>query len=83
MLCVEFPQVQNIYLRELIHVLKAVTTVTSEHLNLSTIFVVSHFLIAKMSPEKTLNPGFGTQRKCSFPLNRGIPSVEVTNTKVM
>ena len=51
MLCVEFPQVQNIDLRELIHVLKAVAIVTSEHFNLSTIFVVSHFLIAKMSPE--------------------------------
>ena len=44
MLCVEFPQVQNIDLIELIHVLKAVAIVTSEHLNLSTIFAVSHAL---------------------------------------
>ena len=51
MLCFEFPQVQNIDLSELIHVLKAVASVTSEHLNLSTIFVVSHFSIAKMSPQ--------------------------------
>ena len=46
--CTEFPQVQYIDLSELIHVLKAVTVVTSEHLNLSTIFVVSHSLIAKV-----------------------------------
>ena len=35
-----------ISLSELIHVLKAVTIATSEHLNLLTIFVVSHFLAA-------------------------------------
>ena len=51
MFCVELPQVQNIDLTELIHVLKFVAIATSEHLNLSTIFVINHFLIAKMSPE--------------------------------
>ena len=30
---------------------EAVAIVTSEHLDLSTVFVVSHFLIAKVSPE--------------------------------
>ena len=61
MLCVEFLQVQYIDLREIVHVLKAVTVVTNVHfVNLSTIFVVSHFLSAKVSPEWRLHPGFGT-----------------------
>ena len=51
MLCVEFAQVQNFDLTELIPVVKAVAIVTSEHSNLSTIFVINHFLIAKMSTE--------------------------------
>ena len=48
MLCGKLPQVQYI---QLIHVLKAVVIVTSKHLNFSTIFVVSLFLIAKLSAE--------------------------------
>ena len=48
MLCGKLPQVQYI---QLIHVLKAVAIVTSKHLNFSTIFVVSLFLIAKLSAE--------------------------------
>ena len=36
-----------------------------------------------MSLEWSLKPGFGTQNKCSFPLNRDVPSIEVTNKKVM
>ena len=45
MLCVEFPQMQCIDLSELIHVLKAVTIVTSEPLNLYRRFLrsCSHF----------------------------------------
>ena len=62
--------------------LKGVTFVTSVHLDL-TILVVSLFLSAKVSPEWRLNPGFGTQKKCPFPLNRSIPSKEVRNTKNM
>ena len=47
MLCVEFPKVQFIDLSEIIHVLKALTIVTSEQLtDLSMIFVVSPFLNA-------------------------------------
>ena len=46
----------------------------SEHLNLSSIFVVNHFLIAKVSPQWRLIPGFGSQKKCWSPLNKGIPS---------
>ena len=52
----------------------------------STIIVVSHFLTflsAKVFPEWKLNPGFGTQKKCFFPLNKSIPSIEVTNTKIL
>ena len=45
--------------------------------------MVCHLFIAKVSPEWGLNPGFGTQTKCPFPLNRGVPSLEVTNTKIM
>ena len=62
-------------------VLKVVAIVTSVHLNLST--SGSHSLIAKVAPEWRLNLGFGTQTKCPFLLNRGVPSTEVTNTKVM
>ena len=78
MLCGELPQVQYI---QLIHVLKAVAIVTSEHLNLWTVFVVSLFLIAKVSAEWRLNQRFETQKRCPLPLNRaGVPSIEVTNT---
>ena len=46
---------------------------------------VSHFLSAKVSPEWRLNPGFGTQKKSPFPnaLNRGVPSIEVIDTKTV
>ena len=37
MLCVEFPQMHYINLSELIHVLKAVAILTTEHLNLWTL----------------------------------------------
>ena len=30
-----------------------------------------------------VNPGFGTKKKGPFSLNRGVPSKEVTNTKIM
>ena len=69
---------------KLIRVLKAVAIVSNKHFNLSLIFLVSHFWIAKVSPEWRLNVGlFGTQKKCPFPLNRGVPSKEVTDTKIM
>ena len=47
--------------------LKAAAIVTSEHFKLSTIFVVSHLLLLK----------------CPFPLNRGVHTIELTNTKIM
>ena len=36
-----------------------------------------------MSPEWRLTRGFGTQRKCAFPLNRGVPSLEGIDTKIV
>ena len=42
MLCVEFPQLQYIDCGEIIHVLKAVAIVTSEH-NFIDDFLVSYF----------------------------------------
>ena len=36
-----------------------------------------------MSPEWSLNPGSETREKCHFPRNRGVPSIEVINTKIM
>ena len=53
---------------------------TSEHLNLSSNFAVS---LIKTSSKWRLKPGFGTQKKCSFPLNRDVPSIEVTNRQVI
>ena len=64
-------------------VLKDVATFTSKHFHLSKIFLASHFLNAKVTPKWKLSPSFGTQKKCPFPLNTGVPSIEVTNTKIM
>ena len=67
MLCGKSPKVQYIQLIQLMHVLKAVAIVTSEHLNLSTIFVVSLFLIAKVSAEWRLNQRFESRKGVPFP----------------
>ena len=45
--------------------------------------ICGHFLSAKVSSEWGLNLGFATQKKCPFPLNRGVPSIKLTNTKIM
>ena len=50
----------------------------SVHLKISALFVVSDFLSAEVSPEimeVKINTGFRTQKKCSFPLNRGHSSL--------
>ena len=47
------------------------------------LFVVSHFLGAGVSPRWRFNLGFGTHKKCPFPLSRGVPSIEVTDSKIM
>ena len=56
------------------------------HLKISALFVVSHFLSAEVSPEimeVKIHPGFGTQKTCSFLSNRGVPSTEVKDTKII
>ena len=60
-----------------------VPSLISVHLKVSTFFVVSHVMSAKVSHEWRLNPGFRTNTMCPFPLNRGVPSIEVTDTKTM
>ena len=50
---------------------EAVAILTNEQWNLSTLFVVSHFLSTKVSPERKLEPGLRTQKKCPFRLSRG------------
>ena len=75
----KFPQVQYIDLSEIVNVMKAVAIVSSLHLNVSMIFVVSHFFSAKVSPEKGVKPGM----KSPFPLNKNVPSIEVTDIKIM
>ena len=49
---------------------------------------VTHSFLDKQTPkdvcgEARLNPDFGSQKKCSFSLTRGVSSIEVTNTKMM
>ena len=79
LLCVEFPQVQCIDLSERVHVVKADVIATSERLYLH----VRTLFVCEVSPEWRLKLGFGTKKKCLFPLYRGHPSLEVTDTKIM
>ena len=64
---------EYIVFSEIVHILKTVAPLWP---------VVSHFLSAKVSPKWRLNLGVGTLKKCPFPLNRGVPSKEVTNRKI-
>ena len=50
-------------LKEIFHVVKADIIVNRLHSNLSSLFVVSHVLGTKVSPEWRLNLGFGTLEK--------------------
>ena len=61
--------VLNYNLCELIHVLKILAKVTSKQ-------------TLKVFPEWRFKPGFRTQKNCLFPLNRGVPSIEETNTRI-
>ena len=36
-----------------------------------------------MPRENELHLGFGTKKTCPFPLNRGVPSIEATDTKII
>ena len=59
---------------EIVQSVKAFVIVIRVHLKISTLFAVSYFSSSKVFR-------FGTQ--CPFPQNRGIPSKEVINTKIM
>ena len=50
MLCAEFPYLQYIDLSQIVHVVEAIIIVIRVHWNLSTVFVVSHVLSAKVFP---------------------------------
>ena len=70
MLCVEFLQVKYIDVSDITHVLNAAAVTNSEHLNLSMIFVVSHFLSNKLSPPPPwmeVKPGFRDPEIVSLP----------------
>ena len=58
---------QYIYLSGIVQVVKVVVIVTSVHLNVLTLFVVCHFLNARISPERRLNPGFDPRKSVAFP----------------
>ena len=67
-LFVEFTQVQYHYMSEIVQFVKAsIIIVISVHLKISTLFVVSHFLNAKVLLNGN-NPVFRTQKKCPFTL---------------
>ena len=85
MLCVEFDshRFRRSILVGVVHVLKAITILTSEQWNLSTLFVVSHFSSTKVSPGRGVKNRPGSRKRGSFPLNRGVSSTEVTNIKIM
>ena len=83
MLCVEFSHVKDVDISEIVHALKSEAILTGELRNLSTLFVISRFLSTKVSHERRLTPGFATKKKCPFPLEGNVPSIEVTNTKIV
>ena len=67
-LFVEFTQVHYHYMSEIVQFVKASIIVISVHLKISTLFVVSHFLNAKVLLNGNKNPVFWTQKKCPFTL---------------
>ena len=74
LLCVEFPQVKYMDFSGIVHVVKAIVIVTSEHLDVH----VRTLFVCEVSLEWRLKLGFGTKKKCPFSLYRGHPSLEVT-----
>ena len=52
---------------EIVQFVKAAIMVISVHLKISTFFVASHVLSAKVSPEWRLNPGFRPRKPVPFP----------------
>ena len=53
---------------EIVQFVKASIIVISVHLKISTLFVVSHFLNAKVLLNGNKDPVFWTQKKCPFTL---------------
>ena len=73
-----------------VHLFKLVSSCfgNRRHCNLWTLKLINDFysqslLRVKLSFEWRLNPGFRAQKKCPFPLNGGVPTIELTNTKIM
>ena len=52
---------QYIDLSKIVQFVKAGIIVITVHLKISTLFVISHMLSAKVSPEWRSSPGFGTK----------------------
>ena len=55
-------------LNKIVQLVKASIVVISIHLKISTLFVVSHFLIAKVSPEWRPIQVSGLRKSVPFPL---------------
>ena len=55
--------------------------------NRSQLYTVEPLIGSQGTPsgprQESSNPGFGTQKTCPFPVNRAVPSEEVTDTKHM
>ena len=66
----EFTQVQYIDLSEIIQFVKAGIIVITVHLKISTLFVISHVLSAKVSPEWRSSP---FRDQILGPLSGGVP----------
>ena len=58
-----------------VHLIKLINASCSQSL-------FDHYIRCHMNAWR-LNMGFGTQKKCPFPLNSGVPSLGVTDTKIM
>lgn len=82
-LYVKFTQVLNIDLSEIAQFVKAAIK-TSRYRSLGINLLCGQWRITvKVSSEWRLNLGVGTQKRCPLPLNRGISSIKVTDTKTM
>ena len=83
LLYVEFTQMHNIDLSEIAQFVKAVIKTSRYHSLGFNPLCGQWRLSVKVSYEWRLNLGLGTQKRCPLPLNRGISSIKVTDTKTM
>ena len=82
-LSVEFTRVHKIDLSEIAQFVKAAIK-TSRYRSLGINLLCGQWrFTVKVSSEWSLNLGVGTQKRCPLPLNRGISSIKVTDTKTM